>query len=82
MLETHTTQEGAIIMTDEYQYVAADLQRSLEQVTADRDKWQAKAALWEKMATKLAESIKHCLATDTCTLEMVALQEYEKIRNV
>lgn len=82
MLETRTIQEGAIDMTDEYQYVAADLQRSLEQVTTDRDKWRAKAILWEEMATKLAESIKHCLATDTCTLEMVALQEYEKIRNV
>lgn len=82
MLETRAIQEGAIDMTDEYQYVAADLQRSLEQVTTDRDKWRVKAALWEEMATKLAESIKHCLATDTCTLEMVALQEYEKIRNV
>lgn len=82
MLETHTIQEGTIDMADEYQYVAADLQRSLEQVTADRDKWKAKAALWEEMATKLAESIKHCLATDTCTLEIIALQEYETVKNV
>jgi hypothetical protein len=82
MLETRIIQEGAIIMTDEYQYVAADLQRSLEQVTTDRDNWKSKAAMWENMATRFAESIKHCLATDTCTLEMVALQEYEKIKNV
>lgn len=82
MLETHTIQEGTTDMADDYQYVAADLQRSLEQVTADRDKWKAKATLWEETASKLAESIKHCLATDTCTLEILALQEYEIAKNV
>jgi hypothetical protein len=82
MLETPTTHEGTINMADEYQYIAADLQKSLEQATADRDNWKSKAAMWETMATSLAASIKHCLATDTCTLEIVALQEYEKIKNV
>ena len=80
MLETHTIQEGTKDMADEYQYVAADLQKSLEQATADRDNWKLKAAMWEDTATKLAASIKHCLATDTCTLELVALQEYEKTK--
>jgi hypothetical protein len=82
MLETPITHEGTINMADEYQYIAADLQKSLEQATADRDNWKLKAAMWEDIATKLAASIKHCLATDTCTLEIVALQEYEKIKNV
>jgi hypothetical protein len=50
----------------------AKLREKIKRVKSERDAWHRTADL-------LASSIRHSLATDTCTLEIQALKTYDAV---